>query len=367
MNIPDITAMEQAELTLTRHCPLVACGQTVKRGERLATSSTAGIGDIHTPIAGTVTHVDPFRIRISAREGGEVDPTILSTLSGEALYHKLLEFGADLPPLAGVTETLIINGVDAEPGILIRKTLLTSPSESLECGLETVRALYTPRLLVLAVLKGSSHAMEDLPTIGISARYPAGLDPLVALAATGREAPADTVVIGLEKLYHVGRIMETGLPIMETPITVDGESRMVPLGTAVGSILEQAGTAPSDRDRIILGGTLRGRAAASATQGVDRDTSAVALVKSPVPITMDTACVGCGECVRRCPARLDPAMITSFAEFGMFDKAEAEGVQACFECGLCGFFCLAHRPMLQYIRFAKNELALAKARTGEEL
>jgi electron transport complex protein RnfC len=359
--------MEQAELTLMRHCPLVTCGQTVKRGERLATSSTEGVGDIHTPIAGTVSHVDAFRIRISAQEGGEVDPTILSDLSGKALYQKLLEFGADLPPLDGCIENLIINGVDAEPGILIRETLLASPDETLECGLETVRALYTPRLLVLAALKGSSHTLSDLPSIGISNQYPAGLDPLVALAVTGREAPDDTVVIGLEKLFHIGRIMKTGLPIMETPVTVDEESHMVPLGKAVGSILEQAGATPSDRDRIILGGILRGRAAASVAQGVDRDTSAVALVKSPAPVAMDTACVGCGECVRRCPARLDPAMITSFAEFGMFDKAEDEGVKACFECGLCGFFCLAHRPMLQYIRFAKNELALAKARTGEEL
>jgi electron transport complex protein RnfC len=100
---------------------------------------------------------------------------------------------------------------------------------------------------------------------------------------------------------------------------------------------------------------------------VDRRTSAVSLVRNPAPVAVDAACVGCGECVRRCPARLDPAMITSHAEFGQYAKAEAEAVDACFECGLCGFFCIARRPMLQYIRLAKRELAKAKAQSGEEI
>jgi len=366
MNIQAHTAIRHAELTLERHCPLVTCGQKVVRGERLASSSTPGIGDIHTPVAGTVTHVDTFRIRIDAKGEGEVEPTDLSQLSGEALHAKLCEFGADIPPVAPITETLIINAVDAEHGILTREALLASPPETLERGLETLHALYTPSQVVLAALKGSSPTLADLQVVGIDNQYPAGLDPLVILAVSGMENPQGILAFGLETVFHLGRIMETGLPILETPITVDKAMQVVPLGMAVGAILETTGQTPSDRDRIILGGLLRGKAAASPTQGVDRSTLAVKLVHNPAPIAEDAPCVGCGECVRRCPARLDPAMITSYAEFAQFDKAEEESVMSCFECGLCGYYCLAHRPMLQYIRFAKSQLAVTQSRTDEE-
>jgi electron transport complex protein RnfC len=366
MNTHDTpTAPNRAELTLTRHCPLVTCGQTVRRGERIATASAPGLGDLHTPMAGKVVHVDPYRIRIEAHgETAEVEPVELAGLSGAALLARLVELGADLPP-ARRLDTLIINGADSEPDIFARQHLLASSQTTLERGLETAVALYTPMRTVLAVLKGTSKTLLGTEMIEVSEQYPSALDPLVALRVTGRENPDDALVIGLETLFQLGRIIETGLPAMETVITVGRDTRLVSLGAPVGQILDEAGQAVADGDRIVLGGVLRGVAAASPSQGVARSTSAVSVVTNPAPVAQDAPCVGCGECVRHCPARLDPAMITSYAEFGMIDKAQAEHVDACFECGLCGFFCIARRPMLQYIRLAKNELARAKAQTGE--
>jgi len=365
MNIQDILPIKQAEFTLMQYCPLVTCGQTVKRGQRLATSSIQGMGDIHSPVAGRVSHLDSFRIRITAEGNEEVDFTDLNKFKGQQLYKKLLELGADIPPIAEV-ETLIINSVDAEIGVLTRKELLVTSQAPLECGLEVIQTLYKPELTVMATLKGTSNSLGNLLCVEISDQYPAGLDPLVALAVTGIESPEKTLVVDLETLFHIGRIMETGLPLFETMVTIGKEAHIVPLGLAVGDILEHFGEKLVDHDRIVLGGALRGAAAASATQGVDRKTNAITLIRTPVPIALDAACVGCGECVRHCPARLDPAMITSYAEFGLYEKAAEEFVNTCFECGLCGFFCIAHRPMLQYIRLAKKELALGTVKSGEE-
>jgi len=361
MTMPATPSLDMAELTLRRHCPLVACGQTVRRGERIATASVPGAGDIHTPIAGTVTHVDAYRIRVRADGDDAVEAVDLAALSGDALYEKLLELGVDLPPCDSV-DTLIVNGVDAEQDVLTRSSLLASNPEPLEHGLNTLNALYKPRLATLAVLKGSRIPDYGIQPTEIEHEYPSGLDPLVALAVTGIELPDHTEVIGLETVYHLGRVMQTGLPVLDTPVTVNGRLAIVPLGAPVARVLGEEGITPAEGDRIVLGGFLRGEAAALPTQGVDRSTVAVTLVRNPAPVAEDTACVGCGECVRRCPARLDPSMITSYAEFGLYDKAAQAHVGVCFECGLCGFFCLAHRPMLQYIRLAKSELARAASR-----
>lgn len=357
--------MAQTELTLDRHCALVTCGQEVKRGQCIATANGPGQGDIHTPMSGKVVHVDAYRVRIAPEGNETVAPVDLSDLTGEELRAKLLTLGADLPEGHAV-DTLIINGVDAEQDIVTRRSLLADCSAILETGIAALDSVYAPGETVLAVPQGSPHQLSGLNTAAISEQYPSGLDPLVAKAVTGQEAPENTIVIGLEILFHVGQIMETGLPALETMVTIGEEGRIVSLGTPVGSILDQTGEIIRDRDRIVLGGILRGKAAGSPTQGVDRSTYAVSVVSNPAPVARDAACVGCGECVRRCPARLDPAMITSYAEFGMYDKAAQEGVDACFECGLCGFFCIARRPMLQYIRLAKNELAKAKALSAEE-
>ncbi|NDV18591.1 4Fe-4S dicluster domain-containing protein [Pseudodesulfovibrio sp. JC047] len=355
----------QAEIPLSRCCPLVTCGQAVKQGERIATSNVPEKGDIHAPFAGKVVHVDPFRIRIDQEEGDTVQPVSFDGLNAEELSAKLHELGADIPPSTDV-DTLIFNAVDAEQGIVSRRTLLQNAHETLERGAQALADVYHPMTTTMAVVDGVSTSLNKATTHVISEQYPAGLDPLVAKAVTGIEAPEKTLVIGLETVFHVGRIMETGLPVMETMVTIQENGKLVPLGTPVGAILDEAHEPVNDHDRIILGGVLRGTAAASPTQGVDRATSAVTVISNPAPVAQDAACVGCGECVRRCPARLDPAMITSYAEFGMYDKAAAAHVGTCFECGLCGFFCIAHRPMLQYIRLAKSELAMAAAQAGEE-
>lgn len=355
----------QAELTLNHHCPLVTCGQEVRRGERIATSSTPDRGDLHAPVAGSVSYVDAFRIRIESGSGETVDPIDLDDLSGEELFSKLHELGADIPPSTRL-DTLIINAADIEPDVFARRTLSTTSLATLERGLKAATSVYTPGRTVLAALKGSAGELPGAERVDISEQYPAALAPLVAMAVTGKEAPENTVVIGAETLFQLGRIMETGLPALETMVTVGDDTEIVTVGTPVGALVEQTGERPEDRDRIVLGGILSGTAAASPRQGIARDTTSVRLVKSPASVAEDAPCVGCGECVRRCPARLDPSMISSYAEFAMYEKANAESVEACFECGLCGFFCIAKRPMLQYIRLAKNELVRAKALSGEE-
>jgi electron transport complex protein RnfC len=64
--------------------------------------------------------------------------------------------------------------------------------------------------------------------------------------------------------------------------------------------------------------------------------------------------------VQHCPARLQPNMLTRYAEYDMFEKAAASGLGVCFECGLCAMHCMARRPMLHMLRFAKEQLRLSR-------
>lgn len=107
-----------------------------------------------------------------------------------------------------------------------------------------------------------------------------------------------------------------------------------------------------------MGGPLTGEAVYSLKHGVSPDTQAITILKAnKEPTVKDNPCVGCGECVIKCPARLEPNMISRHSEFGLYENTLTYNIASCIECGLCGYWCKAQRPMLQYIRLAKKELA----------
>ncbi|HKI80774.1 MAG TPA: electron transport complex protein RnfC, partial [Pseudodesulfovibrio sp.] len=186
-----------AEMNLTRHCPLVTCGQKVKRGERIATASAPGLGDIHAPSAGTVEHVDPYRVRLALDHGETVGPEVLDGLSGPELLARLRTLGADVPACDQV-DTLIINAMDEEPGLLSRRTLLAARLELLKAGAEALVRGFVPVDVVLAVPGSVRESLPDMAVRVLPDQYPQALDPLVAKAVTGIEMPDNTLVVGLE-------------------------------------------------------------------------------------------------------------------------------------------------------------------------
>lgn len=59
-----------------------------------------------------------------------------------------------------------------------------------------------------------------------------------------------------------------------------------------------------------------------------------------------------------CPARLKPSNLSRYAWSSLCTNCcRAEHIESCLECGLCGYVCIARRPVLQYIRLAKRKLA----------
>ena len=67
-------------------------------------------------------------------------------------------------------------------------------------------------------------------------------------------------------------------------------------------------------------------------------------------------CIACGDCVKACPIQLLPNEISKFCEYGLFDAAEKNDLFYCIECGVCAYVCPASRPMVQLMRFGKQQI-----------
>lgn len=334
-------------------------GAKLTKGDIVAAHPSPSGGAYHAAASGKVTAVNEFQLTIKCDDSEEmVEPVDVQSLEvGKPLLRGLQELGIDVAPLTGKADTLIINGLNPEPGISTAQQLLKDETECLQAGLEMARKMLTPSRVVLAVSKGDPSTLSGAETKGLKARYPGSLDALVVRAVTGKEFPAEARVINVMDLYNLGRVALTGLPIMDTIVTIEGNNYRIPLGTPIGYLLEKLELEVKSGDTVVLGGPFRGEAVYSLKEGIKVSDHGLFIVPAgQFPPVQDAPCINCGECVLNCPARVQPHLISRCAEYEMFDKAEKYGLHSCFECGLCSFNCFARRPLLQYIRFCKDQL-----------
>ncbi|WP_243545950.1 electron transporter RnfC [Pseudodesulfovibrio tunisiensis] len=366
------------------HEPLVREGETVAAGQKIAAAEIPGKGDMHAPLGGTVENVRTDHIAMTTSGSGLADSGKIPGQGGEPLREWLRSMGADVSRL-GPARDLIVNAVPPEPGITAYDPLLRDYRKMLELGLETIQKFVNPTRTHLIVANGNrANAFSNCNVVHVPARYPEGLDQLVLRRVTGREYrlddPLDNAAItNPSELYLIGRLMESGRPITQTVLTIAGRNVLAHVGTPVGLLFESADISPAPGDRVVIGGLMRGITAVNLEQGVNKGDYGLSLVRmGEYPETSDAFCIGCAECERHCPARIMPGMISRCAEFKQFHRAEAYQVDSCIECGICGYWCTARRPLLHYIRYAKQELALlrgacdipepdqSKATAGEE-
>ncbi len=373
---PDVvreTPVREVHLPLDGRLPQAACGDKVLKGQRIAESLapfSSGEGDLHAPFSGEILAVSSEHVAILAGGSGEtVPPAALSTSSGEALAAALKRLGVASAALRPA-QTLVVGGLEPEPGVGVAAKLLGARRETLEAGLELAVRVIGPEKRRLVLPHGSKAGLPGCEPVFAAPVYPNGLGPMAIRAATGLENPADAVFLAVHELFALGRVAESGLPLAETAISAGEELFCVPLGTPAGELVKAAGLKAADGDRVVLGGPMRGRALYGLAQGVGPGDYALTVIpRGSFPRMTDSPCLNCGECVMVCPARILPGMISRCAEFKLFERTVEYHIDACMDCGLCGFVCVGRRPVLQYIRLAKKELAdqrNAACETSEE-
>ncbi len=360
--IRDIPPPDEVHIPLIGHTPVVERKKKVLQGAMIAKYPSDDAGDIHAPVSGKVTGVTHSSISIKTdMENLQTEPVDISGIKpGKELVRILKGLGVDTRKL-NRAKTLIINGFNPEPGISVYDQLLRDHQQTLERGLELVRKLISPSSTILAIPGRSTAYLSGCMAFHIKTVYPNSLNRVVVKSVTGFDKPESVAIVSIPQLYFIGKVLETGLPLTETILTIGKVNYRVKIGTPIRVILEYAGISVQPGDRVIIGGPFRGTAVYSLDQGVGKDAYGILVIPKDTfsPVT-DAPCLNCGECVLKCPSRIMPNIISRLSEFGLFEKTIKYGIESCFECGLCTYFCTARRPVLQYILLAKNELAAQK-------
>ena len=145
--------------------------------------------------------------------------------------------------------------------------------------------------------------------------------PCWSKSITGKEHPEGVGVVGLHNVWSLGRVARTGLPLIESVITLGSYTHsgnyIVKEGSMLGELLEFAHITLNSGDTLVRGGPLRGEASTAWTAASPKGSTGVFVVEAGTvpPMEGHSPCINCGACVLIRPARLSPSMLSRNAEF----------------------------------------------------
>lgn len=347
-------------------------------GMLLATHPSMEKGDLHSPMYGEITEINYRSIFIDAVESegieGQVEPVdvLAEGKEGDELILQMKQMGVNTKSLAQDVDTLIINGLNPDPGVTWAEPMLTQNGQNLHAGIELHKRFAKAKNILLAVPKGMHVSYDNIDVVYVEPEYPKSVNALLIKEVTGKENPEGVGAVGLHNIWSLGRVGVTGLPLMETVITIGSQTKwgnyIVKNGMWIGQLLDYSEIELHAGDTVLRGGPLRGECLDRLDRSITKGTTGLFVVEAGTVPSMEghSPCVNCGACVQVCPAHLNPSMLSRYAEFANYNACYQEHSENCLECGLCGYVCIARRPVLQYIRLANAKIKQMREFVWEE-
>lgn len=394
---------------------LVHAGEQVEAGQCIAKGEDVLAPSVYAPVSGTIKEIKAWPNHLGKNilsvviETGEEKPAPSSNEidleDPQQIFQRILAghirevdshpwplairiASPDLissvmspPPsqLAQPIETLIVNCVDRQPGAYVRNTLLKQYETELLESVPLLQKLSSAQRCVLAVADGQAlpdDFQQKLSALGFEVvrcpnKYPLALEPLLAQFVTGKEVPqpandtrmTGTAVVDVAAAIDILVSVRTASPPADTLVQIEAPSAgvrklvRVPTGMLVEDLVQNLPELPAKPAKVIIGGLFLGQAQFDFAVPVNQEVDLITFQSADeLSRFADEPCFNCGYCVRHCPMQLLPNELGKYCEYGKFDEAERNFLFHCIECGVCAYVCPAKRPMVQLLRFGKQEL-----------
>lgn len=400
--------------------PIVAKGDMVKVGQKIAEPGGFVSAAIHSSVSGKVAKIDnvidaggyPKPAVIIDVTGDEWEESIDRTdtivrecsLSPEEIVKKIADMGIVgmggacfpaqvklTPPPTFKPECVVINGAECEPYLTADHSLMLAHPEEIMVGITILMKAIKVNKAYIGVENNKPDAIEALRTaaksysgievVPLKMKYPQGGEKQLIQAITGRYVGSGALPISTGALvqnvgtaYAVYEAVQKNKPLFERVVTVTGKSVKTPgnflarIGTPVQQLIDACGGLPEDTGKIVSGGPMMGKALVNTDVPTAKGTSGITIMNRKDAKRGEVhPCIRCAKCVSACPMGLEPYLIAQLAEHGEFERLEKEDVMDCLSCGACQFTCPANRPLLDFIALGKAKVgAIIRARNANK-
>jgi len=425
--------------------PVVAAGDEVKVGQLIGEVGGPVSSPVHASVSGRVKSINDRdavtgQKSVSITIASDGRQTLFEGLKAPTVTN-LREFydavrdsgavglgGAGYPAAPKLAiknldqlDYILINGAECEPYVTADTRTMVADAKSVCGGVNLLLDYMKPRKgIIICIEDNKPEAIKIMretfagePKVGIRvlpALYPQGERKVLVYNVIQRIVPegarlADVgvIVTNVTTIAVYARYIESGLPLVNKVITVDGPSVktpknvLAPIGTPLRELFDfcggftddvkdgeksadaptagggsagaptdgggSAGAPTTDRTpkKIIVGGPMMGVAQPSLDVPVVKTTNSVlAFPEKDVILPKVTACIKCGRCLGVCPMRLMPPNIENAFKLKNLDSLTHYKVNMCVECGSCAYVCPAKRPLVQTMQLSKDLLWLRK-------
>ncbi|MEE0969984.1 MAG: RnfABCDGE type electron transport complex subunit C [Clostridia bacterium] len=393
--------------------PIVSVGDYVKVGQLIAREEGRFSSPVHATVSGTVAEISEMHtadgkgtmaIRIESDGKMEVHESVkapeitdcdsfLAAVRdggivglGGAAFPTWAKFNEAKNPDYKV-DTVLINAAECEPYITSDHRMMLAHPELIADGIEYLRkymneylgsavfkiCIETNKADAIAVLKETFKDKDYVVIHELKTIYPQGAKQVMLYNATGRVAVAGrrfpsfgALIINVSSLAKMAEYLNTGMPLVERIVTVDGPAVekpmniIAPIGTRISELLRVTGL-KSEPGKVVVGGPMNGSAICSIDDPIVKVSNAVLVFDEKSAVLPDmSACINCGRCIEKCPVGISVAAVNRLMSIKDEDtRAKAlidTGVRQCVDCGCCSYVCPANRPLLQMNWDAKSFL-----------
>jgi electron transport complex protein RnfC len=403
----------EVEIPMSQHIgapavPVVKAGDKVYVGTLIGEAGGFVSANIHSSVSGTVKKIATYLLAngrntpsVIIESDGEMTPdpsiappsiTSFKELSDAMRTAGLVGLGgAGFPTSVKLDpgkvdkiDTLVLNGAECEPYITSDTRTMIDDAEYIVRGVKLILDLSGIPNAVIGIEKNKpeciaklreAFACDDRVRVdALPSTYPQGGEKILIYNTTGRVVPEGALpsdvgilIMNVTSVAFVAKYAETGMPLVEKCITVDGSAIktpmnvIAPVGTRIGYVIDAVGGFSEEAGKVMYGGPMMGVAVYTLDAPILKNTNAiVALNKRDAKNPKNSACIHCGRCVEACPMGLNPTLFAkSMGLSNSADRAERleiAKVNLCIECGCCSFVCPAKRPLVENNRLAKADL-----------
>jgi len=283
------------------------------------------------------------------------------------------------PPENCEIDTVILNGCECEPYLTCdHKLMVEYPREIIE-GLKIIAqtvnadrgivAVEANKRDAISLLERETKREPNLELAVLKVKYPQGAEKHLIDAILKRKVPpgklpldVGVIVDNVGTAFAIRQAVKRGIPLIERVVTVTGpgvkqpQNLWVRLGTLFEDIVSQCGGFVGNLEKVIAGGPMMGVSQYTLEVPIIKGTSGILILNDEGQGFPEGDCIRCGKCIDVCPVNLMPTVIAQHVRHKDWASVEKYSPFVCMECGSCGYVCPAKIPLVQYIKWGKEEV-----------